>query len=82
MKQLIYILSLLWLMVLGCEPIEDFNHNPNNVSETHPQYLLTNIPANATRQLRLPLEQTKLKLKVINLVHASDACLNTELVLP
>ncbi|NLX74015.1 MAG: hypothetical protein GXY94_12075 [Bacteroidales bacterium] len=44
MKQLIYILSLLWLMVSGCEPIEDFNHNPNNVSETHPQYLLTNIP--------------------------------------
>lgn len=40
------------------------------------------FPANATRQLRLPLEQTKLKLKVINLVHASDACLNTELVLP
>lgn len=42
MKQMVYV----WLLLLlgtSCNPIEDLNSNPNSVSETHPQYLLTNI---------------------------------------
>ncbi len=39
-----YISFLLLIFVLtSCEKLEEFNKNPNNVSETHPQLLLTTI---------------------------------------
>lgn len=40
------------------------------------------FPANATRQVRLPLEVKNQKIKVLNLLHASNACLETDFVLP
>lgn len=42
-------LSFLMLMITltGCTDLSDINVNPNNVSETHPQLLLTNIASNA-----------------------------------
>ncbi|NMC40689.1 MAG: SusD/RagB family nutrient-binding outer membrane lipoprotein [Bacteroidales bacterium] len=33
--------------LVSCEKLEEINKNPNNVSETHPQFLLTNIEWNA-----------------------------------
>ncbi|MCM4167670.1 hypothetical protein KCTC52924_00816 [Arenibacter antarcticus] len=48
MKKIGILFSLTVLMALtGCQDLADLNENPNNVSETHPQLLLTNIAANA-----------------------------------
>ncbi len=44
----ILILSTFILLILGsCADLEELNENPNNVPETHPQLLLTNIEWNA-----------------------------------
>ncbi len=49
MKKLyIYItIVLLGFIIKSCQDIDDLNENPNNVSETHPQLLLTEISAEA-----------------------------------
>ncbi|WP_026812438.1 SusD/RagB family nutrient-binding outer membrane lipoprotein [Arenibacter certesii] len=48
MKKIAILFSLTVLMVLtGCQDLTDLNENPNNVSQTHPQLLLTNIASNA-----------------------------------
>lgn len=41
MKKLIIIILPLVLALTACEDLQELNKNPNNVSETHPQYLLT-----------------------------------------
>ncbi|MDX1326383.1 MAG: SusD/RagB family nutrient-binding outer membrane lipoprotein, partial [Arenibacter sp.] len=38
---------ILLITLTGCTDLSDININPNNVSETHPQLLLTNIASNA-----------------------------------
>ncbi|HCO83577.1 MAG TPA: SusD/RagB family nutrient-binding outer membrane lipoprotein, partial [Arenibacter sp.] len=48
MKKIGILFSLTVLMALtGCQDLTELNDNPNNVSETHPQLLLTNIASNA-----------------------------------
>ena len=48
MKKIGILFSLTVLMALtGCQDLSELNENPNNVSETHPQLLLTNIASNA-----------------------------------
>ncbi len=47
MKKII-LASIIVVVSLGsCTKLEEFNENPNNVSETHPQLLLTDIEWNA-----------------------------------
>ena len=41
MKKLIILIVPLVLALTACEDLQELNENPNNVSETHPQYLLT-----------------------------------------
>jgi hypothetical protein len=43
MKKYILISLLIVFTIFSCRKLEDLNVNPNNVSETHPQLLLTNI---------------------------------------
>jgi hypothetical protein len=43
MKKLLFNSIILVLLLSGCEKLEVINENPNNVSETHPQLLLTKI---------------------------------------
>ena len=48
MKKIGILFSLTVLMALtGCQDLTELNDNPNNVTETHPQLLLTNIASNA-----------------------------------
>jgi hypothetical protein len=47
MKKIISLSILALLTLFSCENLEDINKNPNNVSETHPQLLLTTIEWNA-----------------------------------
>ncbi len=48
MKKIGILYSLVVLAVLwGCQDLTELNDNPNNVSETHPQLLLTNIASSA-----------------------------------
>jgi len=48
MKKIEILFSLIVLIsVLGCQDLTELNNNPNNVSETHPQLLLTNIASSA-----------------------------------
>ncbi len=48
MKNVKFLLPLLAILLLSsCQDLDEINENPNNVSETHPQLLLTNIEANA-----------------------------------
>ena len=44
MKQIIF-LSTVFLIILfsGCESLDDYRENPNNVSETHPKLLLPTV---------------------------------------
>lgn len=47
MKKIVFI-TIITAFVLGaCSDLEELNDNPNNVPETHPQLLLTNIEWNA-----------------------------------
>ena len=43
MKKLLFNSIILVLLLSACEKLEVINENPNNVSETHPQLLLTKI---------------------------------------
>jgi len=43
MKKLIITIAIFSALLASCEKFEDINKNPNNVSETHPQLLLTAI---------------------------------------
>lgn len=43
MKKLILALIGLSFILNGCEDLQDMNVDPNNVSQTHPQYLLTEV---------------------------------------
>lgn len=48
MKKLgIFIGLLILIGVTACQDLSEINENPNNVSETHPQLLLTNIASSA-----------------------------------
>lgn len=48
MKKLGILVGLLILIATSaCQNLSEINENPNNVSETHPQLLLTNIASNA-----------------------------------
>ncbi|WP_147675974.1 SusD/RagB family nutrient-binding outer membrane lipoprotein [Algibacter pacificus] len=48
MRKIVILFSITVLMAFtGCQDLTDLNDNPNNVSETHPQLLLTNIASNA-----------------------------------
>lgn len=48
MKNIKFIITLLIsLSIVSCHDLDDINENPNNVSETHPQLLLTNIASEA-----------------------------------
>ncbi len=47
MKNYILIAILFVLVLSSCNKLEELNVNPNNVPETHPQLLLTNIEWNA-----------------------------------
>lgn len=48
MKQIqIYTILLISVLLSSCADLTEINKNPNNVSETHPQLLLTNIAKNA-----------------------------------
>ena len=48
MRHYIFISVLFLLFVLsGCEKLDDYRANPNNVSETHPKLLLTNTTQKA-----------------------------------
>ncbi len=43
MKKIFITIAILGGLLASCEKFEDINKNPNNVSETHPQLLLTAI---------------------------------------
>ncbi|MBN1927781.1 MAG: hypothetical protein JW798_18255, partial [Prolixibacteraceae bacterium] len=43
MKKLIFAFSALLIALFGCEDLQEMNIDPNNVSNTHPQYLLTEV---------------------------------------
>ena len=43
MKKLLFALSALLITLTGCEDLQEMNIDPNNVSNTHPQYLLTEV---------------------------------------
>ncbi len=48
MKKIGILIGLLILIsVTACQDLSEINENPNNVSETHPQLLLTNIASSA-----------------------------------
>ena len=48
MKNTLLLFSLIILVsVTSCQDLSEINENPNNVNETHPQLLLTNISENA-----------------------------------
>ena len=47
MKKSNIILIVLMAGLFSCQKLEDLNINPNNVLQTHPQYLLTSIEWNA-----------------------------------
>jgi hypothetical protein len=48
MKNLIFSSIILFVLgLISCESLEEIRENPNNVSESHPQLLLTNIEWNA-----------------------------------
>lgn len=48
MKNTLLLFSLIILVsVTSCQDLSEINENPNNVNETHPQLLLTNIAENA-----------------------------------
>lgn len=47
MKKVFIISAFLMAGIFSCQKLEELNVNPNNVSETHPQYLLTTIEWNA-----------------------------------
>lgn len=48
MKKIKILYHLIILLTLtACHDLSDINENPNNVSQTHPQLLLTNIASNA-----------------------------------
>lgn len=47
MKKIFIIGAFLMAGAFSCQKLEEININPNNVSETHPQYLLTTIEWNA-----------------------------------
>lgn len=43
MKRIIFIPIILVFSLISCENLEEIGENPNNVSETHPQLLLTRV---------------------------------------
>ncbi len=43
MKRILFISIILFFTLISCEDLEEIGENPNNVSETHPQLLLTRI---------------------------------------
>lgn len=48
MKKIKFIITLLiFISIVSCQNLDEINENPNNVSETHPQLLLTNIASDA-----------------------------------
>jgi hypothetical protein len=47
MKRLSYFLLLLIMVLTACEDLQEMNMDPNRVSETHPQYLLTDVQSQA-----------------------------------
>lgn len=54
MKNYIIYISLVVLVALGsCKKMDDLRVNPNNVSETHPQLLLTNVAREAFQVVAL-----------------------------
>lgn len=47
MKRLIFPAMIIFFALMSCEELDEYRENPNNVSETHPQLLLTKIAFDA-----------------------------------